>query len=70
MKRTINEIYELIEQKKENAERDRERTLQEIRNIKDYDGNILKNERIKGEVDAYVDVLILIETSGVLERSK
>lgn len=60
MKRTINEIYELLKQKKENALNDltRERMRQ-------Y-SSAKKILKLEGEIEAYQDVIVLIETSEVL----
>lgn len=61
MKRTLKEIYELIQQKKQNA-------------LNDLNGYAPKTPaefmKLRGEIDAYTDVLILIETSKVLENEK
>lgn len=57
MKRTINEIYDLIKQKKDNAQRDFE--IEKDRE---------KANRLYGELCAYVDVICLIESSQVLEN--
>jgi hypothetical protein len=69
MKRTINDIYELLKQKRENAINDREKycmPLGKKQPIKDF---AIKC-KLEGEIDAYTDVLILIETSKVLENEK
>lgn len=60
MKRTINEIYELLKQKKENALNDltRERMRQ-------YSSN-KKMLQLQGEIEAYQDIITLFETSEVL----
>ena len=55
MNRTINEIYDIIKEKKYYAQCDLSR--------KHYPK---KQERLKGEVEAYTDVICLIESSGVL----
>lgn len=62
MKRTINEIYDLIKEKKFNAENDlyREKTRVYSSTKKQYE--------LKGEIEAYEDVLNLIETSQVLVK--
>lgn len=62
MKRNINEIYELIKEKISNAENDlyREKTRVYPSTKKQYE--------LKGEIDAYKDVLNLIETSQVLVK--
>ena len=64
---TIQDIYELTKLKKENAELHYTRIIK-LHNsipmeIKERD--LLNN--LKGEIEAYTDVKILIETSGVLE---
>ena len=60
MKRTIKEVYDLIQQKKENA-------------LNDLAGDKLrpypsfkKQLKLQGEAEAYEDVLNLISTSSVL----
>ena len=60
MKRTINDIYELLKQKKENALNDitRERMRQ-------YPSN-KKILMLQGEIEAYQDTITLLETSEVL----
>lgn len=75
MKRTIQEIYELIKQKKESAERDLKRTKKLIDEEEwDYmedegkhSNNVVKYANIRGEIEAYTDVLCLIESRGVLD---
>ena len=68
MKKSVNEIYELIKQKKENAERDYEKQVglagYQVR-LRDYDRD--KAYELKGEIEAYTDVLCLIESSGDLD---
>lgn len=63
MVRTIKEIHDLIKQKKENAEIDLTKSQ--------YSNMVFPcPERIsslQGEIAAYNDVLILIETSHLLE---
>lgn len=75
--RTIQELYELIKQKKENATNDFKRQqLEQLKKGEEEQRVILPTlqmARLKGEIEAYTDVLILIESSGVLEdetRSK
>ena len=68
--RTLQEIYELIKQKKENAERDLETTRPKAlieKNDAEYELLIMKLKELKGEIEAYTDVLCLIESSGVLD---
>lgn len=62
MKRTINEIHKLIEKKIENAKRDMV--------IKKLEGKSNIATIIYGEIEAYIDIKILLETSGVLENEK
>ena len=63
MKRTINEIYELIEQKRENASNAYNRECTRVYPSK------AKTAELKGELMAYEDVLILIDTSYVLTET-
>ncbi len=60
MKRTINEIYKLLLEKKENALNDL--TGEQLRK---YPSN-KKILKLQGEIEAYTDVINLIETSQVL----
>lgn len=62
MKRTINEIYELLKQKQENANNDL--TAEYMKQCPSYD----KIVKLEGEIAAYHDVIILIETSDVLNK--
>ena len=68
MKRTINEIYALIKEKIEFARNDRERKRNDLSNTKEWRDN--ESIRLYGEIEAYTDVIILIERSGVLENEK
>lgn len=67
---TIQEIYELIKEKRDNARNDRERVCKQnyeyINGAKVYH---VSNEEyeLKGEIDAYTDILCLIESSGDLD---
>lgn len=61
MKRTINEIYNLLLEKQENALNDL--TGEQLRK---YPSN-KKILKLQGEIEAYTDVINLIETSQVLE---
>lgn len=61
-KRTIEEIYNIICEKRDNAERDWERWF--------YKEDRLMMEKCYSEAQAYTDVLILIETSEVLEDER
>ena len=70
MKRTINEIYDLIKQKIENAERDIQisfNTMKEAKNSEEWLEAKMRSKELKGEVEAYTDILCLIESSGVLD---
>ena len=60
MKRTIDDIYRLIVYKRECA-------LNELQREKE---NKMLRENLFGEIDAYTDVLVLIETSQVLKEDK
>ena len=63
MKQTINEIHNLLKQKEENALNDltRERMRQ-------YPSS-KKILRLEGEIEAYKDVIVLLETSEVLDET-
>ena len=65
---TIQEIYELIKQKRESAENHRERIYKKMHEdeIKEQHYDCIYQELI-GEINAYTDVLCLIESSGVLD---
>lgn len=75
MKKTINEIYELICEKIKNAEIHRERIykqriyLQGKKSIMsyEYEAVVKQESELKGEIEAYRDILCLIESSGVLD---
>ena len=54
--RTIEEIYILLNKKRESAFRD-----------KDRERNNTIKERLYGEIEAYTDVIILLETSGLIK---
>lgn len=60
MKRTIKEVYDLIKEKRDNA-------LNDYRRCK---GEVVRPSELKGEIDAYNDVLSLIESSHLLEEDK
>lgn len=62
MIRTINEVYDLIKEKRDNAERDLEIAI--------LVGDRLDMDNLVGEVDAYNDILNLIESSQLLEENK
>lgn len=67
MRRSIEEIYHLLIQKKENARNDMHRIMEENKDgfvIED----LMKLQRVEGNYNAYTDILILLETSGVVEN--
>lgn len=73
MKRTINEIYNLIQNKIENAHNSQLMYMKRYKELsnKDVEFNQLKACRddiieLNGEINAYLDIQILLETSGVL----
>ena len=72
MERTINEIYKLIEQKIENAERDRERNKYNsaVINVSNIIEIKKSDDELKGEIQAYTDIKILLETSGLVNQDK
>lgn len=76
MKRTINEIYNLIEEKSENAKRDIERinNSNNCNNVMDLhewnNDERRKLDKLKGQVEAYLDVLYLMLNSGVLDDDR
>ena len=61
-KRSIKEVYDLIKEKKDNTERDIEIAI--------LVGDRLDMDNLVGEVDAYNDILNLIESSHLLEEDK
>ena len=63
MERTIQEIYTIIWEKRENAEKHYLRESKTSRTP--IDKRMLS--LLEGEIEAYTDVLILIETSEVLK---
>ena len=65
---TIQELYELIKQKKESAINDLMREQAKLIIGKPVETEFLS--ALRGEIDAYTDVLCLIESSGVLENDK
>lgn len=66
MKRTIKEIYDLVCQKLENAQNERYGLVQKGTTT---DINVMRRcERLSGEMMAYFDIKVLMETSGVLEE--
>lgn len=62
MKRTIKEIYDLINQKIESA-----KNSYHAEKMKPYSSN-KKCCELQGEIEAYTDVKILLETSEVLKK--
>ena len=62
---TLKELYETIKQKKESAEYDYYVKMDE----KDYYGidNSEEMHKIEGEMEAYIDLMCLIESSGELD---
>ena len=72
--KTINEIYEEIKQKLDKAKIELNKVYGKANDfLKDFDFKsgvdvIMKNSRLVGEVNAYADVVALIEESGVLEE--
>lgn len=62
MKRNINDIFNLLLQKKENAEND---LIGESR--RKYP-SIKKMLQLQGEIEAYQDTITLIETSDILNK--
>ena len=69
MERTINEIYELIKQKRENAFNHRERVCMPLGKETTINDLALKF-KLEGTVDAYTDVIALIESSGLVNQDK
>lgn len=57
MKRTIDELYKLICYKRECA-------IKELRREKE---NKMLRENLFGEIDAYTDIIVLMETSQILK---
>lgn len=72
MKRTIEEVMDLLEQKRENAKAEIDRAYQEKTLIKNGQPNIDTYEisRLGGEYDAYTDVICLIASSHLLEKGE
>ena len=62
MKRNIKDIYNLINEKIENAENDLIRENSRV--YPDYK----KRLKLQGEIEAYRDIKILIETSRILNE--
>ncbi len=84
MKRTINEIYELIKQKRENAEIDMiksQRAFNKVllENYEKMDEPEVKlqldiinyeEQRLISKIETYTDVIVLLKTSQVLKEDK
>lgn len=68
---TLKELYETIKLKKESAEKDKIATWNCINQSK-FDNQVKelfreKEQRIIGEIYAYIDLMCLIESSGELD---
>ena len=66
MKRTIKEIYEIIVKKRNSAYNHYTRIKNTHNSISVEEKYLLNN--LKGEIEAYTDVLALLESSGVVEN--
>jgi len=66
MKRTIEEVMNLLEQKKQNAINEIERIIPPRCSGKTLTA-MMQRQRILGEIDAYTDVICLIASSHLLE---
>ncbi len=64
MRRTIEEVLNLIKEKKNNAEIDLEKSYAVDKVFPCPE----KINKLQGEIDAYSDVIILIETSHILNN--
>lgn len=69
MKRTIEEVVDLLEQKRENAKLEIDRLYLKAKKSNQI-LEIDKVVRLKGEYDAYTDVIYLIASSHLLNRSE
>lgn len=68
MKRTIQEVMDLLEQKRENAKREIDGIYRKInKNLADATIYSNKLNRLNGEYDAYTDVICLIASSHLLD---
>ena len=70
MKRTIEEVMDILEQKRENVQIELDRIYKEAKNKNSsvlIPANMLN--RLRGEYDAYTDVICLIASSHLLNRS-
>lgn len=73
MKRTIDEIYNIIIEKRDNAESHLERNggITKANCIDEKGYPLLRTGlELKGEILAYTDVLCLIESSQILKEDK
>ena len=64
---TLKELYETIKKKRENAERDRDSCIESDKRNNNYTFE-RKVISLNGEIDAYTDVLCLIESSKELTK--
>ena len=62
---TLKELYETIKKKKENAINDLMREQAKLIKGKPVETEFLS--ALRGEIDAYTDVIYLLESSGELE---
>lgn len=67
MKRTIKEVYDLIKEKEDNAKKHLDRLLTYIPSSNEPIKDPVCNQ-LKGSIDAYRDVLYLMESSHLLEK--
>ena len=68
--RTINEVYELLNKKREYALRDLDKTKKDLLQSIDYiefNKAREKKDHLIGEIQAYTDIIILLETSGLIK---
>lgn len=65
-KRSIREIYNMLNKKREMALLDRERYY-EAEHERMSPFNRYQIENLTGQVNAYTDIIILLETSGLVE---
>ena len=69
-KRTIEEVYTLLNEKIENALNQKHAIYEEMKKdeIKEQHYDCIY-QRLQGEIEAYTDVKILIETSGLIKSN-
>lgn len=69
MKRTIQEVMDLLEQKRESAKLDMKRYYENLKTVKDQVSFVSRDNinRLSGEYDAYTDVICLIASSHLLD---